>query len=88
MVEVGKAALGQGANEVERQGGPAMAKQQARRVGGACCGGELGAISDYLPFPAEILKEAILARFRERKPALVAVNEQAFEAGRAAQAAT
>jgi indolepyruvate ferredoxin oxidoreductase beta subunit len=48
----------------------------------------LGAISDYLPFPAEILKEAVLARFRERKPALVAVNEQAFEAGRAAQAAT
>jgi indolepyruvate ferredoxin oxidoreductase beta subunit len=48
----------------------------------------LGAISDYLPFPAEILKEAILARFRERKPALVAVNERAFEAGRAAQAAT
>ncbi len=48
----------------------------------------LGAISDYLPFPAEILKEAILSRFRSRKPALVAVNEQAFEAGRAAQAAT
>jgi indolepyruvate ferredoxin oxidoreductase beta subunit len=47
----------------------------------------LGAIADYLPFPAEILKEAILARFRDRKPALVAVNEQAFEAGRAAQAA-
>ncbi len=48
----------------------------------------LGAISDYLPFPAEILKEAILSRFRSRKPALVVVNEQAFEAGRAAQAAT
>ncbi len=47
----------------------------------------LGAIADYLPFPAEILKEAILARFRDRKPALLAVNEQAFEAGRAAQAA-
>ena len=48
----------------------------------------LGAIADYLPFPAEILKEAILVRFRERKPGLAAVNEEAFEAGRAAQAAT
>lgn len=47
----------------------------------------LGAISDYLPFPAEILKDAILDRFRTRKPDLVAINEQAFEAGRTAQAA-
>ena len=47
-----------------------------------------GPISNSLPSPAEILKEAVVARFRERKPALVAVNEQAFEAGRAAQAAT
>ena len=48
----------------------------------------LGAIADYLPFPADILKEEIVHRFRARKPALVAVNEQAFEAGRAAQAAS
>ena len=47
----------------------------------------LGAISDYLPFPAEILKNSILDRFRARKPKLVAINEQAFEAGRVAQAA-
>jgi len=47
----------------------------------------LGAIADYLPFPAEILKNAILDRFRARKPKLVEINEQAFEAGREAQAA-
>ena len=48
----------------------------------------LGAIADYLPFSAEILKEEIVHRFRARKPDLVAVNETAFEAGRAAQAAS
>ena len=48
----------------------------------------LGAISGYLPFPAEVLKEAILQSFRARKPKLVAINEQAFEAGRAADAAS
>ena len=48
----------------------------------------LGAIADYLPFPAEILKEEIVHRFRTRKQELVAVNETAFEAGRAAQAAS
>jgi indolepyruvate ferredoxin oxidoreductase beta subunit len=47
----------------------------------------LGAISDYLPFSAEILKNSILDRFRARKPKLVEINEQAFEAGREAQAA-
>jgi indolepyruvate ferredoxin oxidoreductase beta subunit len=47
----------------------------------------LGAISDYLPFSAEILKNAILDRFRARKPKLVEINEKAFEAGREAQAA-
>lgn len=46
----------------------------------------LGAISEYLPFPPEVLKNVILERFRQRKPKLVAVNEQAFEAGRLAQA--
>jgi indolepyruvate ferredoxin oxidoreductase beta subunit len=44
----------------------------------------LGAIADHLPFPAEHLRERILERFRARKPALVPVNEQAFDAGRAA----
>ncbi len=48
----------------------------------------LGAISEYLPFPAEVLKNEILDRFRDRKPALVAINEQAFEAGRRAQSAS
>ena len=44
----------------------------------------LGAGARFLPFPAEILKEAILARFRERKPQLVEINEQAFLAGQEA----
>ena len=48
----------------------------------------LGAISEYLPFSPELLKEAILTRFRARKPKLVAINEQAFEAGRKAKAAS
>lgn len=41
----------------------------------------LGASARYLPFPAEILKDAILTRFRARKPQLVEINEQAFLAG-------
>ncbi|MBI2235501.1 MAG: indolepyruvate oxidoreductase subunit beta [Magnetospirillum sp.] len=44
----------------------------------------LGAIADYLPFPATDLEEQIVGRFRERKPAMVAVNQQAFDQGRAA----
>lgn len=44
----------------------------------------LGAVADHLPFPADVLLEAIVGRFRARKPHLVAVNEQAFEAGRQA----
>ena len=46
----------------------------------------LGAISKYLPFSADILKNAILDRFRASKPKLVEINEKAFEAGRAAEA--
>jgi len=46
----------------------------------------LGAISEYLPFSPDVLKNVILERFRAHKPKLVAINEQAFEAGRAAQA--
>jgi indolepyruvate ferredoxin oxidoreductase beta subunit len=41
----------------------------------------LGASARYLPFPAEILKDAILTRFKSRKPQLVEINEQAFLAG-------
>lgn len=48
----------------------------------------LGAISELLPFPAEILKAEILDRFRDRKPALVEINEKAFELGRQAGAAS
>jgi indolepyruvate ferredoxin oxidoreductase beta subunit len=44
----------------------------------------LGAIADYLPFPTSELEEQIVGRFRARKPAMVAVNQQAFERGRAA----
>lgn len=42
----------------------------------------LGAIADYLPFPAEVLLESILKRFRERKPEMVELNQRAFTAGR------
>ncbi|HNW79411.1 MAG TPA: indolepyruvate oxidoreductase subunit beta [Candidatus Competibacteraceae bacterium] len=44
----------------------------------------LGAISDYLPFPAEMLKACIVDGFRVHKPALAEINARAFEAGRAA----
>ena len=44
----------------------------------------LGAVADHLPFPAEVLRNNIIERFRERKPKLVKINEQAFDAGRAA----
>ncbi len=46
----------------------------------------LGASSAHLPFSADILQEAILARFRDRKPKLVGINEQAFKAGQEAAA--
>ena len=44
----------------------------------------LGAIADHLPFPAEVLKEQIVSRFRAKKPELGELNATAFEAGRAA----
>jgi indolepyruvate ferredoxin oxidoreductase beta subunit len=44
----------------------------------------LGAMADHLPFPADVLLEAILKRFSARKPHMVEVNRKAFEAGRAA----
>ena len=46
----------------------------------------LGAISKYLPFSSDILKNAILDRFRASKPKLVEINEKAFEAGKEAEA--
>ncbi len=42
----------------------------------------LGALSDTLPFPAATLEEKIVERFQVRKPALAALNRQAFAAGR------
>jgi len=47
----------------------------------------LGAMADHMPFPAEVLLEAVLKRFRERKPKMVELNQKAFEAGRAADKA-
>ena len=47
----------------------------------------LGAMADHLPFSADVLLESILKRFRARKPQMVEVNQKAFEAGRAADAA-
>lgn len=44
----------------------------------------LGACADRLPFPAEVLRDAVLARFGTRKPQLVEANRAAFEAGRQA----
>jgi len=48
----------------------------------------LGAMADHLPFPAAVLLDAILKRFRARKPQMVEINQKAFEAGRAADKAT
>ncbi len=47
----------------------------------------LGAMADHLPFPPGVLLEAVLKRFRARKPQMVELNQKAFEAGRAADAA-
>ncbi|HNC18734.1 MAG TPA: hypothetical protein PLD66_11645, partial [Accumulibacter sp.] len=44
----------------------------------------LGAISDHLPFPAEIVESCILKRFARKKKELVELNRQAFAAGRQA----
>lgn len=46
----------------------------------------LGAIADHLPFPADVLLDAVLARFARKKPQMVDINRQAFERGRAAVA--
>jgi indolepyruvate ferredoxin oxidoreductase beta subunit len=44
----------------------------------------LGAISDYLPFPADVLKDCIVEGFRAYKPKLAEINARAFDAGRQA----
>jgi indolepyruvate ferredoxin oxidoreductase beta subunit len=44
----------------------------------------LGAISDHLPFPPEILEQCILKRFAAKKAEIVELNRRAFAAGRAA----
>jgi indolepyruvate ferredoxin oxidoreductase beta subunit len=44
----------------------------------------LGAISDHLPFPADVLKKCIVEGFRAYKPELAQINAQAFDAGRQA----
>lgn len=46
----------------------------------------LGAIADRLPFPAEVLRDAVLERFVRRKPQFVDMNRAAFELGRRAVA--
>src|SRR5690606_3465364 len=46
----------------------------------------LGAMSDRLPFPADVLRKAVLDRFGTRKPELLELNREAFELGRAAVA--
>jgi indolepyruvate ferredoxin oxidoreductase beta subunit len=46
----------------------------------------LGAIADRLPFPAEVLRDAVLERFVRRKPQFVDMNREAFELGRRAVA--
>jgi indolepyruvate ferredoxin oxidoreductase beta subunit len=44
----------------------------------------LGAISEHLPFPADVLKTNIVDGFRAYKPKLAEVNAKAFDAGREA----
>lgn len=46
----------------------------------------MGAISDHLPFEAQVLKDIIVERFRQKKPELADLNDRAFEAGRMAAA--
>lgn len=48
----------------------------------------LGAVSDYLPFPADVVRNNIIQRFKQRKPKLVEINERAFALGQAANQAS
>jgi indolepyruvate ferredoxin oxidoreductase beta subunit len=38
-------------------------------------------MAGQLPFDPDVLREAVLARFAQRKPHLLEANRQAFEAG-------
>ncbi|MDR0528141.1 MAG: indolepyruvate oxidoreductase subunit beta [Zoogloeaceae bacterium] len=46
----------------------------------------LGAISEYLPFPARVLEEGVVSRFSAKKPELGDLNRRAFMLGKAAGA--
>ncbi|HXQ32269.1 MAG TPA: indolepyruvate oxidoreductase subunit beta [Steroidobacteraceae bacterium] len=48
----------------------------------------LGAVADFLPFPAADLEAQLIERFRTRKPALLDQNRRAFAAGRQAARAS
>ncbi len=41
----------------------------------------LGAVADFLPFPAKVVRNNIIERFKVKKPKLVALNEEAFDRG-------
>ncbi|GEO82893.1 indolepyruvate oxidoreductase subunit beta [Pararhodospirillum oryzae] len=43
----------------------------------------LGAVSDLLPVPADVLRAQVVEAFRVRKPALAELNGRAFDEGRA-----
>ncbi|WP_442770393.1 indolepyruvate oxidoreductase subunit beta [Zoogloea ramigera] len=47
----------------------------------------LGAMSDHLPFPAAVLRDAVAARSAHKKPGLLEMNMRAFDAGRERAAA-
>jgi len=44
----------------------------------------LGAVADFLPFPAEVVRNNIINRFKQRKPKLVDINAKAFDLGHSA----
>lgn len=46
----------------------------------------LGAISEYLPFEVDVLKDIIVEKFRQKKPEFAEMNDKAFEMGREAAA--
>jgi indolepyruvate ferredoxin oxidoreductase beta subunit len=48
----------------------------------------LGAVADFLPFAPGAVKEAVLKKFGSKSPEMAETNAKAFEAGRAAIAAS
>ena len=65
------------------------ASQIAQQLGDIRLGNTvmLGAMSDHLPFPAAVLRDAVAARFAHKKPGLLDMNMRAFDAGRERAAA-